>query len=208
MNKLKALFFSKPIRIIGIGVLAIVIFFFDNIHGYYRFKEFCEIEKNKQIISKVEPDMGWVFNEGVPTTPPSVFNLASSPHVKFVRFKDYDDKQLYDATYFGANQPAKSKFADNKAYKEFYEIKPADLSQKPVYAWKQLHEDFPNQPRTSRYGDQIIDLRTKKVVVNLTNIGYGLFDRNHTLLDAPSGNTCEWYEYLGKDSNKTLIFGE
>lgn len=198
----------KTIGYISIVPLLIGLYFFDNIKGYYRFKQLCEIEKNTQVIGKVEPNMGWFYNEGVPTTPSSVFKLASLPHVKFVRFMDYDDKQLYDASYFGANQPAKDRDVDNKAYKEFYDIKPADLEKKPVYAWKQIQEDFPNELRTSRYGDQIIDLRTNKVVVNLTNIGYGLFDRNHTLLDAPSGNTCEWYEYLGKDSNKKLIFGE
>ena len=176
----------------------ITVFFFDNIRGYYRFKELCNIEKTKQIVNKVEPNMGWVFNEDVPSTTLFVFPTAALPHVKFVRFKDYDNKQIYDARYLGGRIYSK----------ESFDVKLADLEQKPVYAWKQIQEEFPKELRTSRYGDQIIDLRTNKVIVNLTNIGYGLFDRNHTLLDAPSGNTCEWYEYLGKDSNKKLIFGE
>ena len=176
----------------------ITVFFFDNIRGYYRFKELCNIEKTKQIVNKVEPNMGWVFNEDVPSTTLLVFPTAALPHVKFVRFKDYDNKQIYDARYLGGRIYSKKSF----------DVKLADLEQKPVYAWKQIQEEFPKELRTSRYGDQIIDLRTNKVIVNLTNIGYGLFDRNHTLLDAPSGNTCEWYEYLGKDSNKTLIFSK
>ena len=176
----------------------IAVFFFDNIRGYYRFKELCNIEKTKQIVNKVEPNMGWVFNEDVPSTTLFVFPTAALPHVKFVRFKDYDNKQIYDARYLGGRIYSK----------ESFDVKLADLEQKPVYAWKQIQEEFPKELRTSRYGDQIIDLRTNKVIVNLTNIGYGLFDRNHALLDAPSGNTCEWYEYLGKDSNKKLIFGE
>ena len=188
----------KTIGYISIIPLLIGMLFFSNIKGYYRFKQLCVIEKNNQMINKVEPDMGWVFNEDIPSTTLFVFPTAALPHVKFVRFKDYDDKQIYDARYLGGRIYSK----------ESFEVKLADLEQKPVYAWKQIQEDFPTELRTSRYGDQIIDLRTNKVVVNLTNIGYGLFNRNHTLLDAPSGNTCEWYEYLGKDSNKKLIFGE
>ena len=188
----------KSILMILIVPALIAVFFFDNIRGYYRFKELCNIEKTKQIVNKVEPNMGWVFNEDVPSTTLFVFPTAALPHVKFVRFKDYDNKQIYDARYLGGRIYSK----------ESFDVKLADLAQKPVYAWKQIQEEFPKELRTSRYGDQIIDLRTNKVIVNLTNIGYGLFDRNHTLLDAPSGNTCEWYEYLGKDSNKKLIFGE
>ncbi len=198
----------KTILYIGIIPLLIGLYFFDNIRGYYRFKELCAIEKNKQVIGKVEPNQGWILNDGVSSSKWDAFKVASLPHVKFVRFLDYKDKQLYDVTYFGSDQPAKDRYLNNTNYEEFYNIKPADLTKKPIYLWKKLKEDFPKELRTSRYGDQIIDLKVNKVVVNLTNIGYGLFDRNHTLLDAPSGNTCEWYEYLGKNSNETLIFGK
>ncbi|BCM24533.1 hypothetical protein [Methyloradius palustris] len=209
MKKLKVILFSKPVLIIGACLLVVAIIFFDNIKGYYRFKELCETEKTKQVINKVEPNMAWIYNEGIPTAPSSVFKLAASPHVKFVRFLDYDDKQLYDITYIGPEKPPRSEVIGYSHHKEFYAIKSADLTQKTVYAWKNINEEFPNELRTGRSGNQIIDMRTNKIVANLTVIGYSLFDRNHTLLDAPSGNTCDWATtYLGSDANVNLIFGE
>jgi hypothetical protein len=198
----------KNILYIIIIPLLMGMFFFDNIRGYYRFKQLCAIEKNKQLINKVEPNQGWILNDGVPSSKWDAFRVASLPYVKYVRYLDYKDKQLYDVRYFGDKEPAKNPITKNSSYEEFYDMKLAHPNEKPVYAWKEIQEKFPNELRTSRYGDQVIDLRTNNVVINLTNIGYGLFDRNHTLLDAPSGNTCEWYEYLGKESNKALIFGK
>ena len=187
----------------------ITVFFFDNIRGYYRFKELCGQEKNKQVINKVEPFQGWVLNDGLPSSKWDAFRIASLPYVKYVRYLDYKDKQIYDVKYFGDKEPAKNSITKNSSYEEFYDIKHADLNESPTYLWKKIIEDFPNELRTGRSGDQIVDLRTKKIVVNFTFIGYSLFERNHTLLDAPSGNTCEWATtYLGSDANKSLIFGK
>ena len=187
----------KIVIFLSIISLLIGLLFFDNIKGYYRFKELCEIEKNNQIIIKVRPNVGWVFNEGIPSTTLHVFPIADFPHVKFVRFKDYDDKKLYDARYLGGN----------KSQDKSYEIKLANLNEFPMYAWEKFETDLPGELRTNRYGDKVIDLKTKKVVVSVTNIGYSLFNRSHTLFDASSGNTCRWYQYLGNSANKTLVFG-
>lgn len=184
--------------LIGLVISALIgAYFFDNIRGYYRFKELCAQEKNRQFINKVEPNVGWILDSGGELSKYDAYFVAALPNVRFVRFQNYRDHQTYDVKYKGGDPGQDDSF----------EMLPSSSQEKVVYQWKNVAENFPNELRTSRYGHQVIDLRTKKVIVSLTNIGYSTFDRRHTLLDAPSGNTCEWYEYLGKDSNKSLIFG-
>lgn len=188
----------------GVIVILTGLYFFENIRGYYRFKELCDIEKPKQVIGKVDPNQGWQFesiNRGNLVTSAWLVNrIASLPNVKYVRFKDYEDHQTYDMRYIGGHPTLKSS----------YEIKPADITLQPRYLWRQIvNEEFPNELRSGRSGDQIIDLSTNKVVVNFTHIYYGTFDQNKTLLAAPSGNTCSWHTtYLGSDLNKEQIFGK
>lgn len=200
---------KQAVIVISVTALFALVFFYSNIRGYYRYEELCKIEKDKQLISLVEPNKGWIYNAGTPTLRRNAYHIAASPHVRFVRFMDYDDRQLYDIVYIGANKPPRSEIIGWSGDEKLYDIKPADLVQKPTYAWRDYSQVLPNELRTVRYGTQIIDLRTNKVVSNLSDIGYSLLDRKHTLLDTPLNNTCEWKTtYLGSDENVDLIFGK
>lgn len=191
----------KIIGYISIIPLLIGLYFFDNIRGYYRFQALCDIEKSKQVIGKVEPNQGWIFeftNRGNPETSAWLAdNVASIPNVKYVRFQDYEDHQTYDMRYIGGHPTLKNS----------YEIGPADLSIQPRYLWRQIvNEEFPDELRTGRAGVQIVDLTTNKIVVNFTHIYYGTFDQDKTLLAAPSGNVCSWYSPY-KPLDTSLVFG-
>lgn len=188
----------KTIAYICIIPLLISLYFFDNIRGYYRFKELCDIEKTKQIVGKVEPNQGWIldYKNGESASKWTAFDIASLPHVKFVRFKQIRDNEMHDARYLGGHKDSKNS----------YEIKPVDLTQHPRYLWREIDENFPNELRTGRSGNQIIDLSTNKIVVSFTHIYFGTFDQDKTLLAAPSANVCSWYSPY-KPLDTLFIFG-
>ncbi|PPC94066.1 MAG: hypothetical protein CTY33_05685 [Methylotenera sp.] len=199
----------KTIGYISIIPLLIGLFFFDNIKGYYRFKELCKQESQLVVTKKLERDVGWQLDLGKPTSQFSALVIASLPYVRFVRFRNSSDNQIYDMYYVGKTNRVPEIPLDPRnrnGWEHDYENRPANFVNKVTYQWNDFNEALQNELRTNRYGEQIIDLRTKKVVVSLTNIGYALFDRNHTFLDAPSGNTCDWYNVKWRNQNILSVF--
>jgi len=200
MKKLKGILFSKPVLIIGACLLVVAIIFFDNIRGYYRFKKLCAEHKELVVYQKLEPNLGWQANLNEYENSDSVNELLYfMPKIKFYRFKDYTKRQLYDAKFIGVSSSSLRRFNSpyisedaRKALKEDknYEYRLANSEIKPTYQLENFSESIPNETRMSRGGYRIRDLRTNQIVVRLEEIGYSTFDRNHTLLDAPSGNTC------------------
>lgn len=182
----------KTIGYISIIPLLIGLYFFDNIKGYYRFKELCGQEKQLVVKSKLERDVGWQLDLGKRTPRIYALQIAGLPHVKFVRFKDFDDRQLYDAYYVGRTERvADGNDPRNRSdWEHDYEVLPAEFKNPTIYQWQSFEEDLPNELRMSQAGYRFTDLRTKQVVVSFTQLGYSKFDRNHTLLDAPSGEVC------------------
>jgi hypothetical protein len=181
----------KVIIYISIIPLLTVLYFLDNIRGYYRFKELCQQEKQLVITSKLERDVGWKINSNEPTARSYAFLLAGLPHVKFVRFRDWKDHDFYDVSYVGkAPKVADGGASKRGDWEKDYEVRPANLDSEVVYGWETFSETLSTETRMSRSGYRFTDLRSKKVVFSLTELGYSTFDRNHTLLDAPSGNLC------------------
>ena len=169
----------------------IAVFFFDNIRGYYRFKELCGQEKRLVVTAKLERDVGWQMDLNKPASSGEAFDIAGLPNVKFVRFQDWEDRKFHDAYYVGKTlRVADGGVSRRDNWKEDYEILPADLENKTVYQLESFEEVLPTETRTNRYGYRIIDLRTNQGVVTLSEFGYGTFERSRTLLDAPSGNVC------------------
>ena len=188
---------TARIAIVALPIpLLIILYFYENIHGYYRFKTYCAEEHKLQKITRVDPNVGWVQSDTDSRS--DIQFYASKPNVKFVRFKNNKDGLLYDILFKGGNPE----------YDESYDIRFANTDALVVYKIESINHAINSELRMDRYGERVIDLRNNQEIIYLTNISYSLFDRNNTLLNAPSGNTCEWYEYLGKDSNKTAIFGE
>ena len=67
----------KVIAYISIVPLLTVLYFIDNIRGYYRFKELCQQEKQLVITSKLERNVGWEINlKKVATSPRRAYPLA------------------------------------------------------------------------------------------------------------------------------------
>jgi hypothetical protein len=192
----------KIIAYISIVSLLIGLYFFDNIRGYYRFKELCAEHKEVVVYEKLQPNVGWQDNLKEYENFDSVNEkLYFMPKIKFYRFNDYTKRQLYDASFVGVSRLPWERFdAHARSNEEMEEIKDprkyehstADLKNAVVYQLENFSEPIVGETRMSRGGYRIRDLRTNKIVISLEEIGYSTFDRNHTLLDAPSGNICRF----------------
>lgn len=180
----------KTIGYTSIIPLLIGLYFFDNIKGYYRFKELCGQEKRLVVTTKLERDVGWQVDLQKPTSRDDVLFKVGMPNIKFVRFQDSEDHKLYDAYYVGKTQRTPGDKAWSADWRNDYEILPASLENKTVYQLESFKEDLPMESRTNRYGYRIIDLRINQEVVTLSEFGYSTFERSRTLLDAPSGSVC------------------
>ena len=185
----------------------IAVFFFENIRGYYRFKELCGQEKRLVITTKLERDVGWQMDLNKPASSGEAFDIAGLPNIKFVRFQDWEDRKLHDAYYVGKTLRVADGGASRRDnWKEDYEVYPANLENQVIYQWGNFNENLPNETRMSRGGYRFTDLRNKQIVVSFTQLGYSTFDRNHTLLDAPSGNVCGEVGKIWEQEIQSQIF--
>jgi hypothetical protein len=192
----------KNIFYVSIVPLVIGLFFFSNIKGYYRFKELCSEHKELVVYQKLEPNVGWQTDKNGTKDRDNINEyLYFVPQISFFRFQNYDDRKLYDARFVGGHRMPYEKF-DSHTRSDVesnelrdqgkYEHSLANIEIKPIYQLENFSETIPNETRMSRGGYRIRDLRTDQIVVSLEDIGYSIFDRNHTLLDAPSGNICRF----------------
>lgn len=186
MKRLKTMLFSKPIKMAGMVVLVIVIFFFDNIRGYYRFKELCEAEGGLRVYHKLQKDVGWTVT---PTDPifaeESARAIASFDHVQFARYTDKKDGITYDLRYFGQRDNWR-----DKQNKSLYDRKLADLSKPVIYEWRDINEHILGESRTSRSGNEVWGITSKQLMLRWYEIRHSTFNQDKTLLGAPSNEQC------------------
>jgi hypothetical protein len=190
----------KTVGYISIIPLLIGLYFFDNIRGYYRFKELCAEHKEVVVYQKLEPNVGWQANLKEYENFDSVNELLYfMPHIKFYRFNDYTKRQLFDASFIGTSRLSwvnGSRYIPDEASKQIkdkenYLYSLANKEIKAVYQLENFSEYLPNELRIGRGGYRIRDLRTNKVLVIIEDIGYGLFDQDKTILAAPSACLCK-----------------
>ncbi len=189
----------KNIIYISIIPLLIGLFFFDNIRGYYRFKELCAVHKELVVYQKLEPNVGWQIDLNKPYGKDIIEEyLYFMPQIKFFRFKDYRGRQIYDGRFVGNSRVSWDKFDhlvrstlnDTQEDPKNYAFLPANFEDKPVYQLENFSENIPNETRLARSGYRIRDLRTNQLMVVIERFGYGLFDQDKTILAAPSGHNC------------------
>lgn len=202
MTKLKAFLNSTATKIIGISVLAVLIFFFDNIKGYYRFKQLCDEHQELIVYKKLEPNVGWQVDTNKSISRDGIDSyLYFIPQIKFFRFQDRNERinhKIYDGRYVGTdrvpyeqfNHFVRSKLDDEREDPKNYEFLLANFDEKVVYQLERFSEHVPNESRVSRSGYRLRDLRANRVVVVLESIGYSLFEQDKTLLAAPWPVSC------------------
>lgn len=183
--------FFKVIAIISILPLLIALYFFDNIKGYYRFKQYCEKEGGLKVFEPIKKGVGLLAKNKE-----EAHSAALLENVGFVRYKD-EDGSFYDIKYMGGHPQLDSS----------YDKKPSDSSLVVNYEWKVINMKFMHELRLGKKGFEIFDI-TKRIASAKYNIfNYSQFDRSRTLLDAPSRISC--FENFSNDYRiKSPLYGE
>ncbi len=154
----------------------IVIWFWPNIHGQYRFKQYCVREGGLKVYGKVLPDQGWL----AAGTDPRDYQL---PFVfKRVAFVRYQDKTGARFDVYIKPKPW-PKDPD-------YVFQPVDESKLPKYMLKRTNEFVSGELRLGKTQYAVISIPENQVLVTYTGFGYSQFDQNKTLFGAPSGVQC------------------
>ena len=166
----------KVFLIIAIFPVVIGLYFFDNVKGYYKFKDYCAKDGGFKVYDKFIKNVGWMANDK--------FDAMSVSHLKYVGFSRYpeikEDGKFYDLIFKGGN-PSSLKS---------HIISPADRNKYIKYKWKVINMVVVNELRLEKYGYEVLDSENGYLVARYYSFGYSVFNRNATLLGAPSGIGC------------------
>jgi hypothetical protein len=166
--------------LIKLGLIfgVVIIWFWPNIQGHYRFKQYCEREGGLQVYGKVLPNQGWLaagtdsYDYKIP---------LDLKQVAFVRYQDATGARF--DVYAKSNPWPKD---PDYIFESVNEVKPV------MYILKhEFIRYLPNELRLGRYRDEVLSVPENRVLVSLTNFQYEQFERGKTLLSAPSGEVCE-----------------
>ena len=168
--------FFKFIVIVSIIPLLIGLYFFDNIKGYYRFKQYCEKEAGFKSYQKLDRDHGWLVDElGDPMA------IAYLEGVKFARYKDYLTEKYFDMKYVSGDPHKKGSFS----------IVESNLNEDVKYRWVNVSHFIGGEERLSKFGNELIDNEGNKIL-GVYEFSYAKFDRKYTPLDMNPVSRCPW----------------
>lgn len=167
-------FFKLSILFLVIPSL-IGLYFFDNIKGYYRFKQYCEKEGGLRVYQPLEKNVGWLAEDQEQAKAASLLE-----YVDYVRYTDKYDENTYDLRYLGGDSQLDTS----------YEIRPVNKSNIPVYSWSSVGEEVKGELRIRRFGYEVIKIKKSELAALYYSFSYAKFNRSKTLLDMPSRVYC------------------
>jgi hypothetical protein len=162
----------------------IVIWFFPNIQGYYRFKQYCAREGGLQVYGKVLPNQGWLAAGTDPQDYKTPFYLGK---VAFVRYQDATGAR-FDVY---ANPNPWPKDPD-------YVFQAVDESKSALYILKYENELIPNELRLGSNKIIVLSAKDNKKIISYTNVAYSLF------LNEPSTEYCSRMPVAGKEISEII----
>lgn len=162
---------KKFLIVVSLISLAIFAFFFSNLKGYYRFKQYCEAEGGLRVYEPLERNVGWVAEDkGL------AMNAAMLSDVKYSRYKDTKNSTMYDVEYVGGL------VANQSSYR--FRIASDD---KPVYLLSEstVYLDQNNRLKKISY---LIDNMVGKKVAEFNKFYYSVWGGN---LGGPDWVSCD-----------------
>lgn len=175
----------KFISVISIISLLLGFLFFENIKGYYRFKQYCEREGGLKINEFLEGNVIWEAKNKYEAQVASLLKKIS-----YVKFKDETNGKEYVLRYLGGDPQFDSSF----------ELKEVDENIEAIYLWKSARAEVSGETRLRRFGYEIWDKNNVNIIVRYYGFSYSKFDRDSTLLDMPSYVYC----YSDINTNKDI----
>lgn len=160
--------------------LLVVWFFFDNIKGYYTFKEYCEKEGGLKVYEPLEKSVGWWADDKN-----AARQTAGLEYVGFVRYKDND--QAVDLTVVGSK---------DKLTLDFLE-QPADMSKSVFYQLKIESTKGEGGISPGKLSYKILSLDNKKLV-EFNQFFYGFFNSEKMPMNVNQKFSC-FNEYDNKN---------
>jgi hypothetical protein len=154
---------SRFLLLIVLPVLAIALFFSDNIRGYYRFKDICAKDAGLHVYVPLKRDVGWVARE---IDAPSLLHFYEE--VNFVRHSanDHTVKDL-------VRTPDRSSVSDNG-----FRTTPPDPSKQPTYSYQTVLETVASELRMYKRGAIVTEVASEKVVATFQDYVYTFFETN------------------------------
>jgi hypothetical protein len=171
-------YFSKKMLIIAAIPLLIMIYFFDNIKGQYRFMQYCKSEGGLRVYEYLEKGAGWLAKDEAYARAAALID-----GVGFVRFFDKKENGYFDIRYTGGNPQRE----------ESFDKKPSDTSKKTRYLWRIDVGQLSGELRLSRTNYEVFDVSGNDLMVGYYGFAYSQFDQNKSFLGAPSGVSCFHY---------------
>jgi hypothetical protein len=182
--------------------IVVLLYFSNNIYGHFRFKYICQRDSGLRVYQKLERDKGWLVD-----TKEMAQAVAPLKGIGFARYFSRSGV-AFDVHYIGGWQ------GDNSSF----DIKPADLNKKVFYALAIAIYTYPDEIRLSRSGYEIRDIQSlettefdpieqERLLVGLYHVSYSLFDKNRTILAAPSGTRCG-VSMIETLDNSIAVFGK
>lgn len=167
--------FFKFIAYFTILPLVVLTIFSSNIYGYFRFKNYCSGEGGLRVYESLEKNSGFLADdEWLART------AAQLQHVAFVRYKDKADGSFYDLRYLGGNPN------EGRSYEKNLASEP----EAPIYKWRFVNAVVPSELRLNRFGYEIYSIKSNHILAQYYMFRYSIYERAHTLFDAPSGISC------------------
>jgi hypothetical protein len=167
--------------LIKLGLIfgVVIIWFWPNIQGYYRFKQYCAREGGLQVYGKVLPNQGWL----AAGTDPDDYKrpLRYLEKIAFVRYQDPSGAK-FDV--YAKNNP----WPNGPDY--MFEL--VDETKPVLYMLKsKFIRSLPNELRLGRMRDEVFSISENRALIVFTDFQYEEFEYGKTFLGAPSGVHCE-----------------
>lgn len=150
----------------------VLLYFSDNIYGYYRFKQYCENEGGLKIYKKANLNKGWLVED--------YGDLLSILKFKEVAFVRYNDSKSYDFFY---NEGSRDRISS-------YNKTPENKSRSISYVWRVYKEPVIGVDRLTSSNFEVRDALTGEIFSVYKKFVYSILDRKKTLLASPSYVDC------------------
>lgn len=181
----------KAIVIVVVVIFGGLLYFADNIRGYYRFKEMCGVEGGLRVYHPLKKGVGWMtMKHG------GRLGMAQMKDVAFVRYADQG--LLFDMRYRSGPLGVEAS----------YEIAPADETKPVVYELRVVDERLAGERRTSRSGYEVREIASDRLMLRWYQIAYSTFDQDKTLLAAPSAQACHAVDDFFSSDNYPKYFAK